>query len=129
MREGIAQFRVISFCFIFLKGVDEKKMNNFNFRKCDFCKHHKNKSTVCLTCQKHNKFSLKTNLHPTLAYEWNKLNSYNRLTNSEAADILIMLLNNNIARQGRGCGKSMTILRISEALSKAIYLLKNTPDK
>lgn len=49
------------------------------------------------------------------------------LTNKEAAGIIKNILEGMMIP--RGCGKTMTILRRVEALSKAVHVLENTPDE
>lgn len=49
------------------------------------------------------------------------------MTNKEAADFLKKMCLN--VQFGRGNGKSMTVLRYTEAMMKAIHLLETTPDE
>ena len=50
------------------------------------------------------------------------------MTNQEAAVILENLLYRGAINRGRANGKTTTITLLEEALFKAIYILRNTPD-
>ena len=52
---------------------------------------------------------------------------YRPMTNEEAANILENVFLRWV-RPGRGNGKTYLLLRYTEALAKAITLLRNTPD-
>lgn len=51
------------------------------------------------------------------------------MSNLEAANILRKLVRHFTSMIARGNGKSLTVLRYAQAMSKAIDILENTPDE
>lgn len=51
------------------------------------------------------------------------------MSNREAANILRKLVHHLTLMIARGNGKSLTVLRYAQAMSKAIDILENTPDE
>ena len=51
------------------------------------------------------------------------------MSNQEAANILRNLVHHFTSMIARGDGKSLTVLRYAQAMSKAIDILENTPDE